>query len=370
MVREAVGFDSSTPDAAVRGIRTGVNGRLFDALHRHRHFLLRAENGIIRDVAEPFIEARREIVQRLSTVAASLGALENMSRVQPSRLRELKRTAQTLIAEAEMISERTFAGKLRDLGEREAEFQGRLLRREVPEEVRIDPELPTRSVSVAVEAPTAGRRWPDRHRANVARAATDTARQIEGVAALQETASVAIQRVTATIEQAAISAVAMLGRTEVQAVANRVARAMYVRNGEAVRELLRVETLDDRTCLICASIDGTTVKPDTSESDLAPFHPGCRGFTVPVLKSIEEMGLEAVDLKPKVRDALDGQVPGSVTYRDWFQTQSEAFQRQVLGPSRFRRFKSGELEIKDFVRDLQILPLDSLPEESLGFSGN
>ncbi len=49
----------------------------------------------------------------------------------------------------------------------------------------------------------------------------------------------------------------------------------------------------------------------------------------------------------------------------WLNAQSTAFQRETLGPSRFRLFQSGELKVTEFARDNRILWIGDLPAMSL-----
>ena len=46
---------------------------------------------------------------------------------------------------------------------------------------------------------------------------------------------------------------------------------------------------------------------------------------------------------------MNGQVPRSVTFPDFFNDQSEEFQRELLGPTKFELFQSGEFQITDFI---------------------
>jgi hypothetical protein len=62
------------------------------------------------------------------------------------------------------------------------------------------------------------------------------------------------------------------------------------------------------------------------------------------VKRFDDLGLP-----PSTRASFNGQVPGDITYRDWFQLQDEAFQRKVLGPTRFTLWKAGQVKLGQFV---------------------
>ena len=109
------------------------------------------------------------------------------------------------------------------------------------------------------------------------------------------------------------------------------------------------------------NLPSAEVKPD-------PYHAGCRGFAAPVVRSFEEMGLDPLELPPSTRASMDGQVAATVDYELWFNGQSTGFQRQMLGPSRFQLFQSGELKVTEFAWDNRILRIGDLPSMSLNVS--
>ncbi len=117
-------------------------------------------------------------------------------------------------------------------------------------------------------------------------------------------------------------------------------------------------------CIICGGLDGRFF-PLGAQVNLPPFHPACRCFPSPVVRSLEELGLPPADFPPSTRASMDGQVPKSVDYESWFGTQTPEFQRRVLGPTRFRLYNEGRVTIDSMAKDLRILPIDELPAFSL-----
>ncbi|MNH23416.1 hypothetical protein D3C79_833120 [compost metagenome] len=81
-----------------------------------------------------------------------------------------------------------------------------------------------------------------------------------------------------------------------------------------------------------------------------PFHWNCRTTEIPVLK--DEF---ARDIPGSTRPAVgpDGaeQVSSKTTYGEWLARQPAAFQKDVLGPERYKLFSKGELTIDRFVDD-------------------
>ena len=133
-----------------------------------------------------------------------------------------------------------------------------------------------------------------------------------------------------------------------------------MRNQDVIKGLVHVSTFDRRTCVVCGSLDGTFYAMGESLPQI-PIHAQCRCFRSPVLRSFEEMGMDTREIPASTRASMDGQVPASLTYEDWFASQSDAFQLDVLGPSRFERFQSGDLQITSFVRDLKVIRINELP---------
>ena len=88
-------------------------------------------------------------------------------------------------------------------------------------------------------------------------------------------------------------------------------------------------TLDDRTCDICASLDGEIHDmKDYRPGDTAPpFHPNCRTTTIPYIENNELKGKE----KRAARDPKTGKtvlVDGELTYPEWKKQFVEESQQQ------------------------------------------
>lgn len=156
--------------------------------------------------------------------------------------------------------------------------------------------------------------------------------------------------------------------------AERIVRSEYVRSGNQA-DLLTFEknkrlldgvrwlsTLDRKTCAFCAALDGRVFK-DIAKAKIPvqDSHPSCRCKLIPIVKSSKALGLP-----PGTRASFTGQVPATVTYKDWLPQQSAAFQREVLGPTRYRLWKSGALKLGDFVTAAGIRPVSALIDKTSG----
>lgn len=136
--------------------------------------------------------------------------------------------------------------------------------------------------------------------------------------------------------------------TAVNQISNRAYFATYAANDHITEEYEYVATLDDRTSLICMSLDGRVYKYKDPKRKMPPQHPRCRSVIVPVIK------WKGLGLKPPgegSRAAKGGPVRSSVDYPAWLVQQPAAVQNKVLGIGRAVLFRSGKARIRDFVRD-------------------
>lgn len=111
-------------------------------------------------------------------------------------------------------------------------------------------------------------------------------------------------------------AAARLVNTEAAYFASEGSRQSYEALGLKKYQILA--TLDDRTCDICADLDGQVFDMDDYEVGLTapPFHPNCRTTTIPyiddpVLTANEERAARDPDTGKTVM------VDGSLTYSEW-----------------------------------------------------
>ena len=91
-----------------------------------------------------------------------------------------------------------------------------------------------------------------------------------------------------------------LVRTYVQSANTGAQEAVYEQNEGIIKGYKRVETLDNRTCRICALADGTVYGKNEKRPEL-PAHPNCRGVYVPILKIFRELGLNIDELEEVAR---------------------------------------------------------------------
>jgi len=138
----------------------------------------------------------------------------------------------------------------------------------------------------------------------------------------------------------------------------------YKRNKHLIKGVQWVSTLDGATTVICMGLDGLVDMYDGSKNELngqlPPAHFGCRSTTVPIVKSLKDMGLSKHDYPASTRASMNGQVSDKETYSTWFVKQTDAFQRETLGPSRYTLYKENDYKISSFSANNQKLTLEQL----------
>lgn len=142
-------------------------------------------------------------------------------------------------------------------------------------------------------------------------------------------------------------------RTTISHYADQSRKAVYRANEDLFSGYKRLETLDGRSCLVCAVLDGKIYK--RLEDCPGVVHLLCRGIDLPLIRGIDNDGGE--------RASVDGPVSAKVKYADWFETRPADFQKEMLGPSRYELYAKGNLKLKDFAPDGRTLTLKELAEK-------
>lgn len=355
-------FDTDVPDPGRRGPGDGLNDKLLAALLRHRHWMLMAENGVVRDVVQPIREAKRVIARELGE---RVGA-EGIESFRGRRLRTLERRFEEIITIAESDSIQEMRRGLQRVSQRESEILTNILDQQIPDSVKAYMGLnfagpSAEQIRTLVEEPLGGKRWSRRMERNFGETLTVMKRELGTSIALGEGMPKAARRLRGTVDKLSMQRATRIARTEIQRVSNEAAIRTYRRNQDVIKGLQWTSVLDDRTCFICMGLDGETFETG-NPSERPPAHPACRCILSPVTRSFEELGLPVDEFPPTTRASMNGQVPATLTYEDWFAQQGQAFQRKVLGPSRFELFKQGDLTLNKMATNQRILPLDELPD--------
>lgn len=136
---------------------------------------------------------------------------------------------------------------------------------------------------------------------------------------------------------------ATIVRTAIQHVASTAREATWRANDDLIDKYRWVSTLDSRTSPQCRSLDGQEF--EIGKGPRPPIHPNCRSTTIAILK-----GKLRVLSEGRTRASMDGPVNSTLTYYEWLSKQSASFQKDVLGPSRYKIFKSTGMTAEKFAR--------------------
>ena len=137
----------------------------------------------------------------------------------------------------------------------------------------------------------------------------------------------------------------MVVRTARSHISNTAYEETYKALG--VKKLKVSATLDSRTCKFCASEDGNIYDIDDPNRPHFPVHPRNRTVYVPYMENEEEKfaGKRPFVVKP----GEAGQVSANTSFKEWFVTQHEDFQREWLGKKRYELYKNGDYNIDKFL---------------------
>lgn len=136
-------------------------------------------------------------------------------------------------------------------------------------------------------------------------------------------------------------------------------------NSDIVDKVLWVSTLDGNTTATCRSLDGKSFP--IKSGPRPPLHWSCRSTVVPQVK--KEFNLSVPSERPSVGSTGAEEVKGQSTYNSWLKTQPKSFQEEVLGETRTKLFRDGNLSMDKFVdKNYQELSLKQLRrKEPLAF---
>ena len=168
---------------------------------------------------------------------------------------------------------------------------------------------------------------------------------------------------------------ATLSRTAITETSSFIADQTYKLNSDVIRGYQYVATLDSRTSLICARLDGKVFNENTGRAPKPPQHFGCRSTTIPIVKSAEQL-MDTANNRIQKRNlsrisagrraSINGQVPARLTYPEWLATQSNDVKLTLLGSQqRVSIFNQGKLNLTAFSnRDGRLVTIDALEKLS------
>ena len=343
-----------------------ANTDFLNAFIRHRHFLARVENRIARQTQAPLKSALNEVVKRLKD--QSNNPLSDWSL---NRLDRLNDQFTTLLGIGTSAAQEELRGALTDVIITEHKVLSRMHKDILTVNIPFDLSEPSiEEIDRMATAQLGGTRWSDRMVKNYGESVVAMRQSLAVSMALGEGSKTAARRLRKEITHVSVSRAETIARSEIMRVANDTAVRMYKRNPDVIKGVRAVETLDGRTCLICAGLDGKVFGVNEARRPVYPIHANCRGFLAPVTRSFKEMAdagiIDPKEMPPGFIKKYDGRVPSRSDYETWFKSQDSSFQKEILGPTRFKMFASGRMKVTAFAKDLKVLRLDELPMDAMG----
>lgn len=251
--------------------------------------------------------------------------------------------------------------RIAEIGARQAGFAQGLLEASLGPAVGIDVKSANVGInmlkSIVDTNPIQGELLKDWFRGQAVGVATRVRRQIQIGMANGDTIDELVERVRGRDEGRGrlVGGVMQTSRRQAEGIVrtavNDVATTAHLRtfreNSDITKTYEYVATLDSRTTIVCASLDGQRFAYDDPQAKRSPQHIGCRSTMVP---DIDWPGLGIEPPPQGMRASAGGPVPSSRTYEQWLRDRPASVQDEILGPTRARLFRDGTT-LRDMVRD-------------------
>lgn len=134
-------------------------------------------------------------------------------------------------------------------------------------------------------------------------------------------------------------------RTALQHAASQAREETLAQNGDVIKAVQWLATLDKRTCPQCAALDLRVFKLGVGPRP--PIHIQCRCTVIPLLE--EEFARLAKGAQRAAKGASGGtQVDAGLSYYQWLKGQPADFQDEAIGAARAKLLRDGGLSAQRF----------------------
>jgi hypothetical protein len=356
-----------------------VNAQLRDADISHQVDLQHYSNSVVRRMIATLNRADSDLF------ASLVSALEQMppESFTVERLQQLLYSVRSLNAQAYAQVSGELATEMRDLVEYEAGFQHKLFTSVIPPQIVANVDIATVAVeqvyAAAMARPFQGRllsEWASSIEADKMARIRDAVRM--GYVQ-NETVSQIVQRLRGTRAKGYSDGIIEIDRRNAESVVRTAVShtAGFTRNrflkanSSLIKAVVWTSTLDSRTSPMCRIRDGLQYTPEQHlpighkipwGAGPGALHWCCRSTSVPITKSWADLGGNDIgEFNPVDRASMDGAVPANTTYAEWLGKQSAARQDEILGPTRGKLLRSGNLTLDRFYNEKgRALTLDEL----------
>jgi len=324
-----------------------VNESLLDRQLSHAVYTQRFSSGLSARALRMLTNTESDLIAQIESSLTKITA--RGYDISPATAKRLQRLLGS-IAETRRIGFINFETLLKDelveLASYEVGFQSSLLTEVIPVAVALD--APSRALlrSVVEARPFRGRllrQWAGDLKA----ADLKFIKQQINIGMVEgEPIRTIVARVRGRINQTNRQAEAIV-RTAVNHVSNHSRDELGKANGDTIKAMQWLSTLDGRTTPICQSRDKNVYKVD--EGPRPPAHIGCRSIMNFIVKSWRELGINLDEAPAGTRASMDGQVPADISYGEWLRKQNKGFVLDTLGQKKGRLFLDGGLDVDKFV---------------------
>lgn len=309
--------------------------RLLDQITLHRVGLERYATGMTRDIVKILDEAAEEIEGRL---ARDLAGIEErgfrMSMGQRERLKKVLARIRDIMEEANEVIRAEMTGDLKALAQHEAEFARKLYDDGMQLGSDFTTPAPQLLAAIVSTDPFQGevlKDWASKMEANQ----IERIRRSINLGLVQgESIPQIVKRLKGTgpkgkggVFSTNRGGAEALVRTAVNHVSNRSHYMVLERNPTLFKQYRWISVLDNRTTPICRSRAGTVYR--MGEGPIPPAHWNCRSTIAPIVPGMDNQS------HPQ--------------YDEWLRRQPVGVQDDILGKTRGRLFRDGQLPMRGFV---------------------
>lgn len=292
------------------------NDAMFDDQVRRRIALERYSDKQAREALKYLQQVKRDITARMAT-----GEFETYTaRQQRLLLESVGRLMDDIYAKLGKDLQKGFENTAKE----QAKFEAGSIRNAVGGTIR---ELSaTQAIEVAMSRPLSGRFLKDM----LSDLPVAHKRRVEAALRLSFTEGESLWRASRRIgSELSISqrGLRTLIRTANSHMASAVSDATWKANSDIMEEYEWRSILDSRTTPVCQQRDGQ--RYEVGKGPLPPAHMACRSTTSPIRKGYPP--------------------PARVTYDDWLRRQPASVQDDIMGPTRAKQYRAGEVSVASFV---------------------
>jgi SPP1 gp7 family putative phage head morphogenesis protein len=342
---------------------TSVNTEILDSITGRALDLQRLTAGQLRDSARFLKALEGDIVAQLARIdPTGIGAPSR----QAARLEKLLDQTRETIRNAYRAESTRMVGELRELADIETAFAASSVNKALGATVITTSVTRGQLAAIVDGVLIQGAQvsdWLSRQAGDTLQRFTDTMRL--GIAE-GETNAALVRRIRGGTQNGEMVQGFMdvsrrnaesLVRSATQAVSQKSRQSLYEANQDLVKALQWVSTIDLRTTLECATRDGLTYTVEGHEpidhslpwgGGPGNLHWGCRSTSVPVLKSLRELGFD-IDLPASTRASMTGQIAEDTTFEGWLSRRTDAQQDANLGAGRAKLWRDGKIKFRDLV---------------------